>query len=503
MRFIYFFVSLIYSVSAFAIVDMKNANFADTWHDIIVSGTGYELKVRRTYNSRSLFNGMFGFGWCSDFETSIAITDNGDLKLTECGGGLEILYMPRKALEKENRKLALIKPGTVFYANGKGVEGIEYKGDFYLRKLVDGSSQKFDKEGRLTQLADKNGNFLKLAYGSKGVMEVTDSSGRKLSLTYYDSGKVKKIVGPNSLSSEYKFKGDDLVEVKNGWNNIYTYQYDDLHNLTQINFPDKTAKKISYNKDKDWVTGFTNRKGCVEKYDYQIFGQEKDHYRSEVVKTCKSEVTNKSFYEFWYKSKADGTKYLSRVLSNNNGDQTDMTYHDVFGRPTSVTKNGEKVVYKYYDNGQVQEQIFKTRMSKFKYDSESSKISEVSTTYFGDEKRPKKVVVTSFAYDGKGNVTQAKNTLGQDVKLTYDTRGRIVSIKDQARKWIKIAYEERFGKPARVESHGVGKIAVSYKASGDIDKVDSPEGPIVAVQVLATFNNLMDIVQPANTQLKL
>ncbi len=501
-RWAYLFFTLL-SVNAFAIVDMKNANFADSWQDLIATGSGYDLRVRRTYNSRSLFNGIFGFGWCSDFETSLAILDSGEIKLTECGGGLEVLYSPKKSMDKDSRKLALTKPGTVFYANGKGVEGIEFKGDHYLRKMVDGTSQRFDKEGRMIQVSDKNGNYLKISYNSRGPMEIVDNNGRKLGFSYYENGKVKKVIGPNSSAVEYKFKGDDMTEVKNAWGNVYTYQYDDLHNLTQINFPDKTAKKISYNKDKDWVTSFTNRKGCVEKYDYKLDGDGKDHYRSEAVKTCKDQVTNKSFYEFWYKSRADGSKFLSRVLTNNNGDETDMTYHEVFGRPTAVVKNGEKVVYKYTENGQVQEQIFKDRMSKFKYDSDLNKIGEVTTTYFHADKKKEKSVVTNFSYDGKGNVVEAKNSFGQQVKIGYDPKGRIVSIKDQAKKWIKITYEERFGKPSKVESHGVGTINVTYKGSGDIDKVDSKEGPIVAQQVASTFNNLMDILAPATTQLRL
>ena len=52
---------------AFALVDMKNANYTNTWTDMEIPGSGYDFKIIRTYNSRSLFNGIFGFGWCSDF----------------------------------------------------------------------------------------------------------------------------------------------------------------------------------------------------------------------------------------------------------------------------------------------------------------------------------------------------------------------------------------------------------------------------------------------------
>ena len=69
--------SLIVAATAGAVVDMKNANYANTWTDLIVPGSGYDLRVQRTYNSRSLFNGVFGFGWCSDFETTLEVNSNG------------------------------------------------------------------------------------------------------------------------------------------------------------------------------------------------------------------------------------------------------------------------------------------------------------------------------------------------------------------------------------------------------------------------------------------
>src|SRR5690606_36657651 len=57
-------------------------------------GSRYNLEVIRSYNSRSIFSGIFGYGWCSDFETRIETTLEGNLKLTECGGGMEISYYP-------------------------------------------------------------------------------------------------------------------------------------------------------------------------------------------------------------------------------------------------------------------------------------------------------------------------------------------------------------------------------------------------------------------------
>src|SRR5437868_12695089 len=92
---------LLAGIQSHALVDMKNANYSNTWIDMDVPGSGYDLKVVRTYNSRSLFNGMFGFGWCSDFETSMEVNAEGNIKVKECGGGLEVTFSPREVTRKD------------------------------------------------------------------------------------------------------------------------------------------------------------------------------------------------------------------------------------------------------------------------------------------------------------------------------------------------------------------------------------------------------------------
>jgi len=88
------------SPAANAMVDMRNANYSNSWVDLELSGSGYDLRVSRTYNSRTLFNGIFGFGWCSDFETKLEVTPEANLKMTECGAGRETYYMPREFSHK-------------------------------------------------------------------------------------------------------------------------------------------------------------------------------------------------------------------------------------------------------------------------------------------------------------------------------------------------------------------------------------------------------------------
>lgn len=562
------FLVTILSIPAMAIVDMKNANYSESSTDLIVPGVGYDLRVMRTYNSRSLFNGMFGFGMGSDYETRIEVTPESNLKVTEGGGGMEIIFTPRNFnpkkvdntiklimsevrkrrpdlkgdylahLEKElktndfmreefSRRMDIkgkIEDGATYLANGKEAENITLKNGIYKRTLSDGTYQLFDAaSGRLTHMYDKNGNHLKLTWEKDLLKTVSDNLGRKLTFRHHPSSrKVAEIVGPNKLKASYKFKGDDLAEVVDSKGQKYAYQYDDVHNLTRIDLPDKTHKALTYNKDKDWVTSFRNPKGCVETYDYQMSKEDpKNHFWSNVVKKCGEKITNQSRYEFFHRMRPDGTGvFLYRVRSEVNKAVTDITYHETFGKPITIVRDGSKTDYTYYDNGFVKTKREARRAMAFEYKNSCNKVSLLTMQQFEDssvpanrqarktaQAKPEKVVKTirtKFTYEPqKCNLVLADTSEGQVVKLKYDTQGRIAQIEDQAKKLVKIRYESKFGKPSLVTRPGLGTISVTYKPDGEIAKVESKEGPNVAVQVASIFNNLLDIIAPATAETQL
>jgi YD repeat-containing protein len=547
---------LVFSFSLHAIVDMKSANYSESWTDLIVPGVGYDLRVNRTYNSRSLFNGLFGFGWCSDYETRIDITTESNLRLTECGGGMEITYTPKNFKSEKidttvNQIIAEIKKrrpdlkpdyvanlqkelkvndfmreefgrhmnikgkaedGTVYLANGREAENITLKGGTYRRTLADGTYQLFDATGRMTQMSDKNQNYLKLVWDKENLMSVSDNLGRKIGFKYNPlTKKISEIVGPNNMTARYEVKGEDLIGVTDSKNEKYKYTYDEVHNLNRIDMPDDTYKALTYNKDKDWVMTFRNRKGCVESYDYQVSKADpKNHFWSNVVKKCNDKVTNTSKYEFFHRAKADGTGvYLQRVRTEVNKSVTDIVYHEVFNKPLTILRDNEKTEYSYYDNGMVKTKREPARLMTFEYKNTCNKVSTVVQQYFdADTRKPSqaaekviKTVKTKFTYESqKCNLIVADHSDGQSVKLAYDTQGRISKIEDQAQKTVTIKYEGKFGKPSTVTRPGLGTILVTYKPDGEILKVESKEGTTVAVQVASIFNSLLDIIAPATNE---
>ncbi len=557
----------LFSSKSFALVDMRNANFSDNWVDLEVKSSGYDLRVQRSYNSRTLYNGMFGFGWCTEFETSLKVTPENSLKVTDCGAGFEWEYVPEgfsnKALDKnissimaevrkrnkgrdekyfQNLETQLKIDGDLreefakqlsisgkvskearYVTNGRSTDFITFNGAEYIRTMPNGTFQKFDKDGHLLQLNDHNGNYLKITYRGKLIASVADNTGVSLTFKYYDNTHyVKQVVGPKNMVASYKYKGEDLVQADSAWQRPYKYEYDDVHNMTKASFADNSFIALTYDHDKDWVTSFRDRRGCVEKYAYSSNEHDPlNNYSSGVEKKCNGKITNKSSFEFVHKSTKDGKRYLAKTRSVINGKEVETTYHEEYGRPVEVIQDGLITRFDYYQNGLLRSKVEAGNTFNFEYSKQCGKVSKVIAKYNfrvptaaaaqstgkGDRK-PSKVastvesrsVTTEFMYDSsRCNLAAAKNSEGQTADLKYDVRGRISHIVDQSRKEVSITYEERFGKPYIVNRPGLGTIKFRYKPDGTMDKFDSSDDPLIAYQVASIFSNLLELIAPATT----
>lgn len=547
---------LSYSSSSLAVVDMKNANYSDYWVDLMVPGNNLFLRISRTYSSRSLFSGMFGFGWCSNLETQIEITLEGNLLLSDCGSS-PIAYYPAKyntqlindsvdkiislitkkypdkgkkyfdTLRDQLRSDHMLRTqiagevgykisptkNTVYLANGKEIDRITFDGTNYVHALPDGTFQHFDNQGKLFQLSDKNKNFVRATYINGVPSQITDNNGNKLTFQYTPEKKIKKIIGMNGLLATYKFRGENLIGVTNAWKNTYAYSYDNSHNLTKIVFPDGTYKAISYVEMKDWVREFRDRDGCIETYDFVLSSDNpRDHYSSNAVKKCGAKVQFKSHYEFWYQARTDQEKYLSRVLSEKNSQILDISYHQDFGKPISVRNNADITTLQYLETGLVKQKTVSAfnpvdeRSQRYSIDFDYNNdhlIDATDTGFFAKNGSLTKRKKTQYKYDSAGRLVSAKCTDGQFVEIRYNTNGLIAGINDHAKKEVLIEYDEKTLKPVSLTRPSIGTIKLSYSPTGVIKKVQNKGGSTVNSQIYAAFNNFVDIVGPISTELSL
>ena len=534
---------LLFAFQAQGLIDTKNANYTKTFVDIVLLGAGLPIMVERTYNSRSLYRGMFGYGWCSNLETRLEVMPDNTLMVVECGGGVEISYisksskgdrsvMIKKIMEEVNKKKGLSKKyvkqverdlkksallqselirafrlkgkaqsGQAYQAVGRQNDSIQFTGSQYKRLLPNGQIQFFDKNGLFTKQMDKTGNWIKIQRKKQNIVKVMDNKGR--SLQFKNKKNTLTVTGPNKIKAVYIIKRDNLVEVTNSKADKYQHFYDVYHNMTKTLYPDGTYEALSYNTDRDWVMSFKDRRSCMERYKYITNKRNKNHYWTDVRKTCGKRVTNISRYEFWNKKKTDGSKYLYRAKQKVNGQIADVTYDMNTGSPLSFTRNRITTRYAYYENGFLKSRSEPGRNVIFsKYNSKCKKPRLVVVQYI-QNKKVNRQVQTQISYDpNKCHLVMAKqNNTGRWVTVKRDHRGRISEMQDQSKKRIIVAYNETYSKPKKITRPGVGSIYVFYDKKGQVDTGKTKTDPTVAAQVASVFNGFLEIISPVATDI--
>ncbi len=540
------------SLSAMANVSLRNGNFFMGYIDINYPG-GYEPKIERVYNSKSPYNGLFGWGWGNEYEVYMTVSIDGSVVVNEYGGGAQNRFNPpsfnsrdldeavaklataaqkaglfgtsdqlaqyKKKLKGdaefrnnewnkfraqgkvEPRKLAV---GTKLISNRFAYQWITVTNTGYTRQSDTGKTELFDPNGRLIKVTDRNGNSIQLSYNRDGRIEkVTDNFNRKMFFSYTRRGKIEKIVGENSKTAEFKYNDlDELVYAKDVDGNVYTYRYssDKRHNLTEIGYSDKTTLKVVYyGRDKlENVKSVRDRDNTTTEYTYDRVNGDKSTLKvGVVVKDQENKPITTSSYEYFFKTKANGEEWTQRMISTLDGEKTDTTYSEGNGLPIRILRGTDETTFAYDDKGRVLKKTTPNEVTELSYDSKVGKVTRVAKYPKGNKKQ---IDWSNFQYDAKGNLVFAQNSKKQGVRLVYDNSGRIKTMLDQNKRRIDFKYNEN-SKPIEITDPQLGSIKVEYNNSGEVKKVDSAGGRKIALQVTSAFQNLLEIIRPAGVTL--
>ncbi|MGE4234473.1 MAG: DUF6531 domain-containing protein [Bacteriovoracia bacterium] len=541
------------SFLANASVSLKNGNFFVGYTDLLYSG-GYEPKIERVYNSKSSHDGIFGFGWGSEYEVFLTVSPDGSVVVHENGGGAhnrftpprintadvdkavtEILNAKRKlgagvsgsvaANEKERLRndaryrndewerlfvKGLVKPkhlpdGTVLRSNKFSYQILTKSKNGYVRKSDNGKVESFSNAGKLVRVADRNGNFINLSYNKTGqLVQIQDNLNRRIHLEFNRAGKVEKIKGEGGKTAYYKYNGFDLTYSKDTDGNVYEYIYstNGRHNLIGIKYKDNTKMEIAYNdvSKGETVSYVKERDGMGTEYIYGGDSIGGYHFFTKTKsKNKEGNLVKQATYEYWEKSKADGERYTYKMFTDIDGDKTETIFNECCGMPIEITHNSEKTSFEYDQRGHVTKKVTPSEVTELRYDTKTSKISRVAR-YPKNSRNKADVIWANYKYDAKGNLVAANNSQGKAVRLVYDFNGRIKAMVDQNKRRLEFKYNEA-NRPVEIKDPSLGKINVSYKNSGEILKVQSSGGRNVASSVTAAFQNLLDIIRPAGVTL--
>jgi RHS repeat-associated protein len=439
-------------VAAAVSVDQLSGRLSVTEKDISSSAG---LGLSRTLAQESMVeSGLFGAGWMSDWEKRLTRIEQ-TVFIREAAGIV--------AFTGDSS-------GNVFMGLSGEKVSIERDGQA-IRYIPDGTSEKYDADGRLVEIDLRNGNKVMLLYDKNGrLTQMKGPRGRFLEFTIDDKGKAVRVESSSGITVRYGYQGENLVEVRINDALAYRYTYDGGGRLVLIEQPQTGAVRVGYD-NKGRVISREWADSAKERYDYDdgtntvrktnsgggmtVIRWTKDYRQEEITDPIENKTT------IWYSEKGKPVKITgsSGVIVENSYDALGRTtsVRDAAGRVTSFEYIGDSALLKSYS------QAGQTRFD-YQYDRQSNltsitsgnkaiisyrytpdglvesvagfQIPEIRFTYYPDGRLKSMGNAlgneTHYEYDSRGNLIREISPIGGTTMRTYDSMNRITGKTDPA-----------------------------------------------------------------------
>ena len=426
--------------------------------DFFIKSRGFDLSIVRTYRSRLIFNGPFGYGWTWNHAERVLEKIDGDI--TYYNNKTKPYY-----LTDNGDGTYTYPPGTTFV--------LEKTGDTFVVTHKNNLKYYFDSTGHLTRKEDPFGNYLEFIYNAQDQLEtITDSLGRSLTFTYNGNGKVERVDDFIGRYCEYIYDGDDLKTFIDLGTNTTTYDYlkdqenplND-HNMTRYTLPNGDFLEIGYYKN-DQVAYHRNKKGEVFNFQYSRLNKygeiwnEEGHYR-------------KVFFNDNYD-----------VIRITTEDKTveEMTWDEHHNKISHTDANGNTTFFDYGPNPELrnlaskrivvtENEIPRDEIWQYAYDPNCNKVS-LLTDPEGNK--------TKFEYDPATcfltKKIEAFEAVGYQRETIYtpDDNGNVVTITDPYLKTIANTYDPNGLNIDHVKDKNENLTHFTYYTSGKIETVIYP-----------------------------
>ena len=562
-------------------VNHLNGSANIVYVDFSLRGSTLPHELIRSYNSITSLSestgwqGALGWGWTSEFETTLQVTPEREAVLRDGATGNSIFFkrikdnvdakqefydsVKRAYFEqKQGRKLtpdALAKlemPASISsrlrtdsqfrneFARKVGVKGdvptgealvstefgyqtLLYKDKLWFREK-EGITQVFDQDGTLSKQIDKNGAHFVFRYSPVNRHQLAEisSSDKSTSLKLkWRQDRVVEIVDNKNKKAKYTYDNfSNLIGVTDSENQTYIYKYENRkypHLLTRIEYlsegdpKSRPYREMRYDDATGMLISHRDKDGSEYAYSYgKSSSDPENNFWTKITYQMRNpgDLPVEQYDEFFLKRRVDGSKYLYKQETRqtfNKGSpekivKTTTLLTECCGKPSQIIRNGEVTQFKYYENGLLKEKVGAKEEVRLEYDRRWKKVSKVVQNGF----------VSSYAYDGRGNLVRASNARNESVSLVYDRLGKIkemVAVSNGKSKKLGFIYAD--GRPTLIEQQGVGKIRLAYDRLGKLIKAEtllgkanaklkgSNQSQEVVKVVMMGFENLMNILRPA------
>ena len=509
-------------------INLRNANFMLVSEDLRLQKPGLSLDLTRTYNSRSLREGLFGFGWSTRFDTKLFIHADGTL-LVEDGDGFRLRYTQdgrpwaeiralfvdrlidaRKADDKSRgverneqfyEELSVLwkasadereqatwlwddawvsPPDGEYISYDRGTEKLEKRFDGFVRHRANGMVDKFDLRGRLVKAVDLAGRGAELVYDRDGrLVRITHTDGANFTVQTDAKRRITSLRDTAGRAVKYTYsKAGDLVQVNGPGKRAMAYAYDEKHNLTASREADGEAVQVIYDTEKDWAIAL--KKGAeVVQYRWVVEDGKGERF-SVFVKHADGTETQHRF---------DQANHVE-VERQADGSEIRTLYSACCNKPLEVQYPDGKVARYDYD-AQARLVGFEQpdgTVVRYQYAPDASLIVSAS---FSDGRR------YGYGYDKSGRLKTVETAKSGKVALVYGRNGKVAKIEGDRGKY-SLEYDLE-GRPTVITGNSGAALRLRYGNGGQIlsSQLASPTGKD-SDSFYRELSEVLDMLLPAN-----
>ncbi|MCG2796722.1 MAG: DUF6531 domain-containing protein, partial [Actinomycetia bacterium] len=427
-------------------VNMNTGNFYSTHTDLDFEGTGPHIDITRTYNSIDAeTDGPLGYGWSYTYsarlETYMPEFVEGDMLLIAAEGDYH-RYMDNGdgtySPEDEDYSTLIHNPDDTWTINRK-----------------DGSWEKFDTSGFITEIADENQNTLQVTRDGEGkVLSVTDVCGQTATFAYNPQGRITRVTDPAGRTISYTYDGSgNLTEVTDLNRGKTTYTYDEKHRVLTVSDP-KGAEFVHNTYD--------NNNRVVHQTD--SLGNDVD---------------------FSYNASRVHSHEFTDALGSKTTFEDDVKLFQI----GETDPYGESLSITYDDDGNVTSRTDKLgNTTTMTYDEDGNMLSE--TDPLGN--------TTTHTYDDKGNYTSTTDPLGRTTTNVFDGSGNLIQVTNPDGGVNTNVYDSANRKISTTDPEG-NTTTFIYDTMGHLLSMTDPEGNTTTYTYDADGNQVTETDPLGNT----
>lgn len=411
-------------------VGVATGNLLLSSQDVSIAGLGQPLSLTRSYNTGLVgqWTGAFGNGGTGGL--------TGDVRLEPLAEGGMMLRLG------DGSTYRYPKNGTGFTAAARLEADLVRKPDdtFELTYRRSQAKWRFAANGLLTQVADKNGNTISLAYTTGVLTSITDTQGRVLDVTVNLGSQITRLQDPSGRHWDYAYasvgtKGTRLTKFTDPEGGETLYAYDSSNRLRKITTPGGRVTTITYDPDSR-VSEYTQiTDPDAESGPTTTLRYDQDDPRCPSAESVRGTIVtdprgNETLYcsndqlQVIYSVDAKGHAQSRSYTSQGQV----QTFSDGVGTGSAITTNGYDGLSNNLQSsvgpmGETTSYGYKAGATSLtdKYQPESQTDADQKQQFFG--------------YDANGNMTSVRDNAdpalaNMQASLTYNPDGTIATAKD-------------------------------------------------------------------------